>query len=62
MVVPSPVKGLSPSGVEESSHRRLPSLSPSVPAQFSGSKVGKSLEERESLDDVDYHQLLKDYC
>jgi hypothetical protein len=23
--------------------------------------VGESLEERESLDDVEYHQLLKDY-
>jgi len=61
MVVPSSVVGLSPGGAGESSHRHLPPPSPSVPAQPSGSKVGKSLEEHESSDDIEYHQLLKDY-
>ena len=61
MAAPSLVVGLSPGGAGESSRRRLPPLSPSVPAQPSSSKVGKSSEERESLDDVEYHQLLKDY-
>jgi hypothetical protein len=61
MAVPSVVVGLSLGGAEELSHHRLPSLSPSVPAQPSSSEVGESLEERESLDDVEYHQLLKDY-
>ena len=61
MVAPSLVMGLSPGGAGESSRRHLPPPSPSVPAQPSGSKVGESLEERESSDDVEYHQLLKDY-
>ena len=55
MVAPSPIMGLSPGGARESSHRRLPPPSPSIPAQPSSSKVG------ESSDDVDYHQILKDY-
>ena len=54
--------GLSPSGARELSHRRLPSLSPSVLAQPSSSEMGESSEEHESSDDVEYHQLLKDYC
>ena len=53
--------GLSPGGVRESSHRRLPPLSPSVPAQPSSCEVGESSEEHESSNDVDCHQLLKDY-
>ena len=53
--------GLSPGGARESSHRRLPSSNPSVPAQPSGSKVGESLEEHESSNDIEYHQILKDY-
>jgi len=53
--------GLSPGGARESSHHRLPPLSPSVPAQPSGSKLGESSEEHESSDDIDYHQLLKHY-
>ena len=53
--------GLSPGGAGESSHRRLPPPSPSVPAQPSCSNVGESSKERESSDDVKYHQLLKDY-
>jgi len=61
MAAPSPVVGLSPGGAGESSHHRLLPPSSSVPAQPSGSKVGESLEEHESLDDVDYHQLSKDY-
>ena len=61
MVAPSQVVGLSPGGAGESSRRRLPPLSLSVPAQPSGSEVGESSEEHESLDDVEYHQLLKDY-
>jgi hypothetical protein len=61
MAVPSEVMGLSLGGAKELSHHRLPSLSLSVPAQPSSSKVGESLEERESLDDIEYHQLLKDY-
>ena len=61
MVVPSQVMGFSPGGAGESSRRRLLPPSPSIPAQPSGSKVGESSEERESLDDVDYRQLLKDY-
>ena len=61
MVASSPVMGLSPGGAVESSHRRLPPLSPSVLAQPSSSKVGELSEERESSDDVEYRQLLKDY-
>ena len=61
MAVPSLVMGLSPSGARESSRRHLPPLSPSVPAQPSSSKVDESLEECESLDIVECHQLLKDY-
>ena len=53
--------GLSLGGVGESSHCCLPSSSPSVPTQPSGSKVGESLEEHESSDDIEYHQLFKDY-
>ena len=53
--------GLAPSVAGESSHRRLPPPSPSVPAQPSGSKVGESSEECDYSDDVDCHQLLKDY-
>ena len=59
--VPSKVMGLSPGGAGESSHHRLSPLSPSVPAQPSCSEVGELLEECESLDDIEYHQLLKDY-
>ena len=54
--------GLSPGGAEESSRHRLKPPSPSVPTQPSGSKVGESSEERESSNDIEYHQLLKDYC
>ena len=54
--------GLSPGRVEELSHRPLPPLSLYVPAQPSGSKVGESLEEHESSNDIEYHQILKDYC
>ena len=61
MAAPSLILGLSPGGARESSHRRLLSLSPSVPAQPSGSKVGESLEEHESSNDIEYHQILKDY-
>ena len=61
MVASSPVMGLSPGGAVESSHRRLPPPSPSVPAQPSGSKVGESSEEHESSNDIDYYQLLKDH-
>ena len=61
MAAPSLILGLSPGGAGESSSHRLPSLSPSVPAQPSGFELGESLEEHKSLDDVDYHQLLKDY-
>ena len=61
MAAPSLVVGLSPGGAGESSRRRLPPPSPSVPAQLSGSKVSESSEERESSNDVTYHQLLKDY-
>ena len=53
--------GLSSSGARESSYRRLPPPSPSVPAQPSSSEVDKSSEEHESLDDVGYYLLLKDY-
>ena len=53
--------GLCPGGAEESSHHRLLSPSPSIPTQPSGSKVGESSEERESSNDIEYHQLLKDY-
>ena len=61
MVAPSPVLGHSTGGAEESSCCRFPPPSPSIPAQPSGSEVGESSEECESLDDVNYHQLLKDY-
>jgi hypothetical protein len=53
--------GLSPGGAGESSHCHLPPLSPPIPTQPSGSKVSESSEEHESSDDVNYHQLLKDY-
>ena len=42
-------------GARESSRRLLPPLSPSVPAQPSGSEVG------ESSSDKKYHKLLKHY-
>jgi hypothetical protein len=61
MATPSLVMALSPGGAGESSCRRLPLPSLSVPTQPSSSEVGESSEERESLDDVEYHQLLKDY-
>ena len=61
MVAPSQVMGLYPGGARESSYHRLPPPSLSIPAQPTSSKVGKSSEERESTDDVEYHQLLKDY-
>ena len=54
--------GAFPDGDGDLSHRRLPPPSPSVPAQPSSSEVGESSKERESSDDVEYHQLLKDYC
>ena len=56
-----PGHGASPGVAGESSRRRSPPPSPCVPAQPSSSKVGESLEEREYIDDADYHQLLKDY-
>ena len=61
MAAPSQVMGLSPDGARESSRCHLPPPSSSIPAQPSGSEVGKSSEERKFLDDVDYRQLLKDY-
>ena len=61
MAAPSPVVGLSPGGVGETSRRRLPPPSPSVPAQPSSSEVGEWSKEHESSDDVEYHQLLNDY-
>ena len=62
MVAPSLVVGLSPGGAGESTHRCLPPSCLSVPAQPFGSEAGESLEEHESSDDIDYRQLLKDYC
>ena len=53
--------GLPPGVARESSRRRSPPLSPCVPAQPSGSKVGESFKERESLDDIEYRQLLNYY-
>ena len=61
MAAPSLVMGLSLGGAGESSHHDLLLSSQSVPAQPSSSKVGESSEERESSDNVEYHQLLKDY-
>ena len=61
MMAPSPIVGLPPGIARESSHRRSPLPSPCVPAQPSGSEVGESSEERKYSDDIDYHQLLKDY-
>ena len=61
MMSPSPVMGLPPSVAGESSHCRSPLPSPCLPAQPSGSEVGKSLKEHEYSGNVDYHQLLKDY-
>ena len=62
MAVPSPILGHSPGGAEESSYHCMLPPSPSVLVQPSGSEVGKSSEEHVSIDDVDYCQLLKDYC
>ena len=53
--------GLSLSGAGESSHRRLPPSSLSIPSQPSGFEVGELSEQREYSDVVDYGQLLKDY-
>jgi hypothetical protein len=61
MAAPSQVVGLSLGATVELSRRRLPAPSPSIAAQPSGSEVGESSEECESSDDVEYHQLLKDY-
>ena len=61
MAVPSQVMGLSLGGAGESSHHDLLPSSQSVPAQPSSSKVGESSEDHESLDNVEDHQLLKDY-
>ena len=61
MAAPFQVMGLSPGGAGESSRRRLPSPSLTIPAHPSASEVGELLEEHESLDNVEYHQLLKDY-
>jgi hypothetical protein len=61
MVAPSQVVGLSPYGARELSHCRLLPQSLSVPASSSGSKVGELSEECESSNDVNCHQLLKDY-
>ena len=61
MKAPSPVMGLPPVVAGESSHRCSPLPSSCVLAQPSGSEVGESSEEHESSNDVDYHQLLKDY-
>ena len=61
MAAPSSIVGLSLGGAGELSHRCLSLSSPSVPAQPSISKVDELLEDHESLDDVEYHQLLKDY-
>jgi len=60
-MTPSLVVGLPPGVAEESSHRRSSLPSPCVPTQPSGSEVGESSEERKYSDDIDYHQLLKDY-
>jgi hypothetical protein len=56
-----PGHGASPSGARELSRRCLLPPSLSVPALPSGSEVGESLEEHESIDDIKYRQLLKDY-
>jgi hypothetical protein len=61
MVALTQVVGLSSRGAKESSCRHLPPPSPSIPAQPSGSEVGESSGEHESLDNINYHQLLKDY-
>ena len=61
MTALSLVMGLPPGVARESSRRRSPPPIPCVPAQPSSSKVGESSEERESSDNVEYHQLLKDY-
>ena len=50
-----PVMGLPSDGASESSRRHSPSLSLSIPAQPSGSKVG------ESSGDGKYRKLLKHY-
>ena len=54
-------RGAFPGGARESSRHRFPPLSLFVPTHPSGSKVGESSEECEFSDNVDYHQLLKDY-
>ena len=55
MVALPPIMGLPTGGARESSHRRSPPPSPSVPAQLSGSEVG------ESSGDEKYRKLLKHY-
>ena len=61
MTALSLVMGLPPGVAGELSHRRSLPPSTCIPAQPFGSKVGKSSEEREYSDDVDYCQLLKNY-
>ena len=57
----TPIVELPTGGVGESSRCRSPLSSLSVPAQPFGSEVGESLEAHQYSNDVDYHQLLKDY-
>ena len=61
MMAPSSVVGLHPGVARESPYRCSQPPSPCVSTQPSGFEVGESSEEREYLDDTDYHQLLKDY-
>jgi hypothetical protein len=55
MVAVPPIMGLPTGGIGESSYRRSPPLSPSIPAQPSGSEVGKS------SGDEKHRKLLKHY-
>ena len=55
MAMPPTIMGLPTGGARESSRRRSPPLSPSIPPQPTGSELGKS------SGDQNYHKLLKHY-
>jgi hypothetical protein len=56
-----PGRGAFPRWCQRVVSSSLAAVSLSVPAQPSSSEVGELLEECESSDDVNCHQLLKDY-
>jgi hypothetical protein len=63
MAAPPPIVGLPTGGAGELSHRCSPPSSPSIPAQPSGSEVGKSLGDKKYLLlSKHYHELRVMLC